>query len=184
MKYLALLRGINVGGKNPVPMASLKRCFEEAGFHKVSTYINSGNVIFEAPPTDDETLVTKVTAAVEKRFGWPIACAVISAPEFEDAMKRAPKWWNQDPTAKNNAIVVIAPATADQVMKTVGEAKPEYEKVAAAGPIIFWTTTFKDFNKTRYSKMVGTEAYQSVTIRNANTTLKLLALCQGKTSKI
>jgi uncharacterized protein (DUF1697 family) len=180
MKYLALLRGINVGGKHAVPMADLRQCFEGAGFAEVSTYINSGNVIFESATLADAALVQKVTAVLEQRFGWPIACAVISADEFAAAMEQAPTWWNQDPTAKNNAIFVIAPATTVQVMDIVGEAKSEYESVAAAGSIIFWTTTFANFNRTRYSRMVGTPAYHLVTIRNAHTTVKLLALCQAK----
>ncbi len=61
-------------------------------------------------------------------------------------------------------------------MEEVGEAKPEYEKIAAAGQIIFWTAPLQTFNRTRYSKIVGTTAYQYITIRNANTTRKLLEL--------
>ena len=52
MKYVALLRGINVGGNNKVSMTELKTCLEEAGFENVSTYINSGNVLFESEAND------------------------------------------------------------------------------------------------------------------------------------
>lgn len=62
-------------------------------------------------------------------------------------------------------------------MAEVGEAKPDYENVAAVHPIIFWSAPIKTFGRTRYSKIVGTKAYQSITIRNANTTLKLAELC-------
>jgi uncharacterized protein (DUF1697 family) len=61
-------------------------------------------------------------------------------------------------------------------MQEVGEAKPEYEQVAAYEPIIFWTAARATFGRTRYSKIVGTKAYQSVTIRNANTTRRLAEL--------
>ncbi len=77
MKFIALLRGINVGGKNKVAMAELKKCFEEAGFNNVMTYINSGNVIFESAQTDVSKLVRICEATVEKRFGFHVICSVI-----------------------------------------------------------------------------------------------------------
>jgi uncharacterized protein (DUF1697 family) len=175
MKYIALLRGINVGGNNKVAMSDLKLCFEACGYTSVSTYINSGNVIFESNETDEALLVQSIEAAIEKQFGFKVVVAVISADELSDSMKHVPKWWGTD-DSKHNAIFVIAPATAEQIMREVGEAKPEYEKVAAHGKIIFWTAPLKTFSRTRYAKIVGTKAYQSVTIRNANTTKKLLEL--------
>jgi uncharacterized protein (DUF1697 family) len=175
MKYIALLRGINVGGNNKVPMSELKACFEASGHINVSTYINSGNVIFESDETDETKLVRSCEAAIEKQFGFKVVVAIISAGELIDSMNHAPNWWDKG-DAKHNVIFVIAPATAEQVMNEVGESKPEYEKIAHHGKIIFWTAPLKTFSRTRYSKIVGTKAYQSVTIRNANTTKKLFEL--------
>lgn len=176
MKFIALLRGINVGGKNKVAMPELRACFEEAGFTNVTTYINSGNVLFETTHTDRVKLVAVCEEAIEKRFGFRIVCAVVSAPELKEALKQAPAWWGSG-DAKHNAIFVIAPKTVDEIMAEVGEAKPEYEKVAAYHPVIFWSAPLKTFGRTRYSTIVGTSAYQFVTIRNANTTRKLDELC-------
>lgn len=176
MKFIALLRGINVGGNNKVSMPELRQCFEEAGFKNVITYINSGNVIFETDTTNEATLVQICEQAIEERFGFRVVCAVISAVELRDALRHTPKWWGNDNTVKHNAIFVIAPKTTKDIMKEVGEAKPEYENVEAHGPIIFWSAPVETFNRTRYSKIVGTKAYQSITIRNANTTKKLLEL--------
>ncbi len=114
---------------------------------------------------------------MEKRFGFKIICAVISADALLLALKQAPKWWNKG-DAKHNAIFVIAPKKAEQIMSDIGEVKPEYEKVAAYHPIIFWSAPIETFSRTRYSKIVSTSAYQSVTIRNANTTQKLAELCR------
>lgn len=175
MKFVALLRGINVGGNNRVPMAELKVCFEKVGFKNVVTYINSGNVIFESTETRLKKLVDTCEEAIEKQFGFKVVCSVISASDLRDAVEHAPKWWNVG-EAKHNAIFVIAPKTADEIMQEVGEAKPEYEKVAAYGQLIFWSAPIETFSRTRYSKIVGSRAYQSVTIRNANTTLKLCEL--------
>ena len=177
MVYIALLRGINVGGNNKVSMAELKASFESLGFTNVRTYINSGNVIFESSITDKVALVTDCEAVIEQQFGFHVTCAVISANELRDALQQAPSWWDKNKADKQNALFVIAPATTAEIMQQVGEAKPEYEQIAAAGPIIFWTAPLKTFGRTRYSKIVGTTAYQSVTIRNANTTKKLLELC-------
>ncbi len=120
-------------------------------------------------------LVEECEAAIEKQFGFHVICAVIAAKELHSALKNAPSWWNTNDD-KHNALFVIAPATAKQIMDEVGEAKPEYEKVAAVEPIIFWSAPLKTFGRSRYSKIVGTKSYQSITIRNANTTMKLLEL--------
>lgn len=177
MKYIALLRGINVGGNNKVAMADLKSCFEKAGFTRVVTYINSGNVIFESKKTDTSKLVAICEQSIEEKFGFHVVCSVIAASELLSAMEHVPAWWNKG-DAKHNAIFVIAPKKADDIMQEVGEAKPEYEKVEAHHPIIFWSAPLKTFGRTRYSQIVGTKAYQSVTIRNANTTNKLAELCR------
>ena len=177
MKFVALLRGINVGGNNRVAMPELRACFERAGFSNVSTYINSGNVIFDSTQTDTAQLVVMCEAAIEKQFGFHVICSIVSANDLLDALKHAPSWWNNG-DAKHNAIFVIAPKSAEEIMTEMGEAKPEYESVAAYHPIIFWSAPIKTFGRTRYSKIVGTKAYQSVTIRNANTTNKLAELCR------
>jgi len=177
MKYIALLRGINVGGNNKVSMAQLKLSFEALGFENVKTYINSGNVIFDATELSVAKLVEQCEAVIEKEFGFHVVCSVISAKDLKSAITHAPEWWGLDDSDKHNAIFVIAPVTANEIMKTVGEAKPEYEKVEAYGSVIFWTAPFKTFGRSRYSKIVGTAAYKFVTIRNANTARKLAELC-------
>jgi len=176
MKYIALLRGINVGGNNKVSMAELKVVFETLGFVNVFTYINSGNVIFESDLHDKVALVVMCEKAIEKQFGFHVICSVILAKELLDALENAPSWWGIEDGVKHNALFIIAPATANEIIEEVGEAKPEYEKVAAVEPIIFWSAPLETFGRTRYSKIVGTKSYASVTIRNANTTKKLAEL--------
>ena len=176
MKYIALLRGINVGGNNKVAMVDLKQCFEELGFESVQTYINSGNVLFETKETDKASLVKKCETALEVRFGFVVICAVITAQELHNAVARAPEWWGADTSVKHNAIFVIAPASTQDIMQQVGEARPEYEHVAACEPIIFWSAPVETFSRTRYIKIVGSKCYKSVTIRNAIPTKKLVEL--------
>lgn len=177
MKFIALLRGINVGGNNKVAMSVLKTCFEEVGFTNVITYINSGNIIFESTLTDTDTLIEMCETAIEKQFGFRIICTVLSAEQLLESLKHAPKWWNQG-EAKHNAIFVIAPRKAEEITAEIGQVNPEYERVEAYHPVIFWSAPIKTFSRTRYSKIMGSKTYQSVTIRNANTTMKLAELCQ------
>lgn len=179
MRYIALLRGINVGGNNKVPMAELRAAFEQLGFERVSTYINSGNVFFDTEAANDEKLIATISQQLRKSFGFDIITMVISVDELRDALQNVPNWWGLPGTDKHNAIFVIAPVTPADIEQVIGAAKPEYEKIKAHGQVIFWTAPFKTFNRTRYSKIVGTSVYKSITIRNANTTRKLLELADA-----
>ena len=183
-KYIALLRGINVGGKNKIAMPLLKAALETAGFSEVATYINSGNVIFSTSNEDTVALQKICQQVIADTFQLEIAVAVISADELREALEHAPPWWDKNSEAKHNAIFIIAPATVDDVMKSVGEAKPEYEQVSGYGQVIFWSAPLATFSRTRWSKIVSTAAYDSVTIRNANTAKKLLQLSGHRQSPL
>lgn len=177
-RYIALLRGVNVGGNNKVAMPLLKTAFERAGFSKVSTYINSGNVLFSADDDDIMLLQERCRRAIMDMFGLNIAVAVISSNDLRKALEHAPPWWDNDCASKHNTIFVIAPADAESVIASVGASKPEYEQISHHGRVIFWSAPVKTFSRTRWSKIVSTPVYDSVTIRNANTTRKLLQLSQ------
>lgn len=177
IKYIALLRGINVGGKNPVSMKELKESLEENGFEKVVTYINSGNIIFSSDNSDVEFLKRKCEALILERFKLEISVVIISGGELIETLNNAPDWWDADNESKHNAIFVIPPTTVDEVIKEVGEAKPEYEKISISGRVIFWSAPLKTFSRTRWSKIVGKPVYNRVTIRNANTVKNLVKLC-------
>lgn len=177
MKYIALLRGINVGGKNRVPMKELQKCFLDAGFTGVQTYINSGNVLFEAEIESDEKTLQKVCQTIiQTSFGFPVAVAVISVQKLSQALRQVPECWGKDPQEKHNALFTIFPATAEEVIAEIGELHSEAEKVYCSAGIIFWSTSIQYYSKTKFSKIVGTKPYQKVTIRNANTTKKLVFL--------
>lgn len=178
VRYIALIRGINVGGNNKVTMSILKSELEKIGYKDVITYINSGNVIFSSNETNLEKLVYQHEKLLEDVFKVKTRVAIISVEEFHNAVKAAPIWWSkkEDEVVKHNALFIISPATAQEVIKQVGEAKPEYEKIAYAQHVIFWSAPLKTFGRTRWSKITNTSAYNSITIRNANTVNKLIQL--------
>ena len=178
-KYIALLRGVNVGGNNIVKMADLKDAFERQGFQNVVTYINSGNVLFDSE-LDGAAVKSDCERLLESSFGLKIPVGIISAAELRGALAHAPDWWNSDPKSRHNAIFVIPPMTAEAVCTQVGDIKPEYEKAAYHGKVIFWSAPLATFSHTRWSKVVQSkEAYNAITIRNANTALKLAELAGG-----
>lgn len=175
-KHIALLRGINISGKNKVSMPVLKTAFEEIGFLDVSTYINSGNVVFSSDIEDISELIRKCEAIIAKRFMLDIPVTIVSAKELADTLEHAPAWWGIDKESVNYAIFLIAPITMEEVFAAVGEIKPEYEQIAHYGNVIFWTAPLKTFSKARWSKIASSSVNNNVTIRNANTAKKLLQM--------
>ncbi len=142
----------------------------------MATYINSGNVFFSSEESNLELLKMKIETLLFEGFNLNLKVLIIAAEDILEALNHAPDWWDVDQTAKNNAIFVIPPMSAEQILEAVGESKPEYEKVGFYGQIIFWTAPLETFSKTRWSKVVKSSVYDSITIRNANTVKKLMAL--------
>ncbi|MBO0455047.1 DUF1697 domain-containing protein [Candidatus Enterococcus murrayae] len=175
-KYIALLRGINVSGKNKVAMPVLKNAFEEIGFSEVSTYINSGNVLFSSESEDKSELILKCEAVISERFDLTIPVAVMAVEDLAETVKHAPDWWGQEKETIHYAIFMIAPITVSDVFAAVGAPKMEYERIAHYGEVIFWSAPRKTFNKARWSKIASSSVNNHVTIRNANTVNKLLTM--------
>lgn len=88
--WIALLRGINVGGRNAIPMATLATTFESAGCRAVRTYIQSGNVVFCSSATSMESLRQSLGDAVEARFGFRPGILLLSEDEFRLAFSNNP----------------------------------------------------------------------------------------------
>lgn len=95
-RYIALLRGINISGKNKISMAELKNGFENLGFEEVKTYLNSGNVIFSCDEDDIEKLTGQIETVIKDQFGLDIPVFVIAKEKLEDILHNAPDWWGND----------------------------------------------------------------------------------------
>ncbi|QRN85717.1 DUF1697 domain-containing protein [Clostridia bacterium] len=175
-KYIAFLRGINVGGKNKISMSELKELFEQNGFQEVVTYINSGNIIFSSSNTDEEKLKEECERLISNKFQLNIPIFVISFHDLSTAFNNAPQWWGKDTDSKHNAIFIIPPIGVDEVFSLVGAIKPEYEKVDQYKRVVFWSAPIKTLSRTRWSRIVGSSVYGNITIRNARTVKKILQL--------
>lgn len=176
MKYVALLRGINVGGNNKVPMADLRDCLENVGLKNVRTYIQSGNVLFVSSEKGEAKLTTEMEQAIEKTFGFSVVVALFSQPEFEDIATNLPKDWLKNPEWKYNYLFLKKPTTAQEALDALGDQKTEIEYVKAGNGVLYQAMSIKLFGSTTASKMIGTPIYKRMTIRNHNTVQKLLEL--------
>lgn len=174
--YICLLRAINVGGKNRLPMAELKKVLEQAGCQDVKTYINSGNVIFRS---SRDNLQDFCQTLLKEQFGLSIACQILSAETLLVLAEQVPDWFNQSPDNKYNAIFTIAPWTSKDVIQRMPAIRDELEQLVTAEQVIFWTCAKKDFSRTSYSKLAAkADVYAMTTVRNGNTFFKLVGLAR------
>lgn len=160
-------------------MPELKAALEEQCFQNVLTYINSGNVFFDSDMSESDAKIT-CEAVVNSTFGLDIPIRITTAAELREVLDNAPDWWgNADDSIHHDAIFVISPTTVGEVCAKVGEPKPEYEKIACSMRVILWSASLANYSRTRWSKIAGNkEIRNTVTVRNANTTRKLLELAE------
>ncbi len=175
-RYVALLRGINVGGNNKIAMPALKECFEASGFAAVSTYINSGNVVFEAQKQKQDVLTRKVEEIVSDTFGLPISVVLRSRSQFARVVSDAPEGFGSEPAAfRYDVMFLKEPLTAREVMRTIALK----EGVDAAWPgtgVVYFSRLTARATQSRLNRIASMPVYKQMTIRNWNTTTKLAAL--------
>lgn len=175
MRYVALLRGINVGGKTLIKMADLRACAEELGLEGVATFIASGNLLFESPERSAAKLEAKLERALEKRFALPVKVVVLDRAAYRRIVDAIPKAWAGDKTLRANVAFVRRGTKAKEVVREL-EPDPAVEEVKAVTGAILWATKRDQVNRSVMRKLIGGAAYKELTVRNLNTTLKLQEL--------
>ena len=180
MKYIALLRGINISGKNKISMSELKKVLEENKYQNVVTYLNSGNVIFESNINDKEAIMQDIYNIVKDKFNLEIPIFIISALELEDILNNNPKWWGTDnKEIYDNLIFIIPPIKYEDVYNAIGEPKEDIEKIKEYNNSIFWSYDLKNYRKSNWwIKTASTYIKDNITIRTANTMRKILEICK------
>ncbi len=176
-QYLALLRGINVGGGNIIRMADLKACLEACAFQNVATFIQSGNVVFDAAGRDEAALTKKVETALSKAFSHYRARIVLCPhAKLKRVVGTAPKGFGGRPEKyRYDVIFLRAPLTASQAMESVSTREGVDE--AFAGPdVLYFSRLIAAAARSQLVRIVASPIYQDLTIRNWSTTTKLLAL--------
>ena len=175
MIYVALLRGINVGGKNKVAMPRLKRTFEEVGLTDVTTYINSGNVIFKDSRRKPATIISALEKAIEQDFGFQIKLLILDLAAIRKTIKALPDNWTNDNSMKCDVMFLWDGFDRKDVLDDL-KIKPDIEDVVYVPGAIIWRVDRPNVTRSGMIKLVGTELYKGMTIRNCNTVRRLAEL--------
>ena len=173
--YVALLRGINVGGRNLIRMPALKACFEDHGFENVSTYIQSGNVLFQSPDARSG-LTRRIEGMLAEAFDYVPTVVLRNRTQMRSIVERAPKGFGASPsTHRYDVIFLKEPLSANVAMMHVPRKQGVDEAHAGTGVLYFSRLTAKAA-QSRLSRIISSPIYPNITIRNWNTTNKLLEL--------
>ena len=177
-RYVALLRGINISGKNKVPMAELKKCFEALDFMDVKTCLNSGNVIFSGVDADVVELTDRIEHKIQGQFNLHIPVFVILREDLVDILQHAPDWWGTaDKEIYDNLIFIMPPANFQDVYDEIGEPKEGLEKIQEYKSAVFWSFSRKNYQKTNWwTKTASANIGSKLTIRTANTVRKIVRI--------
>ncbi|HLM17274.1 MAG TPA: DUF1697 domain-containing protein [Acidimicrobiia bacterium] len=174
-QYVTLLRGINVGGRNKVPMAELRSAFEDAGYTDVRTYIQSGNVVF-ASNAPRRSLEVDIEKMLERHLGYPLVVVIRSHAQLRSVVANAPAEFGAKPgTYHSDAIFLRSPLTATRVMKMV-KLREGVDQAWPGQGVVYFARLSAERTKSRMSSIVGTPEYANMTIRSWATTTKLLGL--------
>jgi uncharacterized protein (DUF1697 family) len=180
INYIALLRGINVGGNNMIKMNDLKILFEGLKFSEVKTYIQSGNIIFSDKKKDKAKLTGIIQKALLEKFNYDCPIILYNFDEYQNIINNIPKGFGTDQEKyKYDVWFLINKLTAEEVMKSV-RLREGVDKIYA-GPGVVYTSFLKEMaGKSYFSKIVQLPIYKNITIRNWNTTKKLYELTGQK----
>lgn len=172
-QYVALLRGINVGGNNPVSMAELREEFERLGFEDVATYINSGNVVFRGKREKADALAKRIESALTKRFKIDLKVVLLTASQLRAVVDAAPGsgGFGKD-THRSDVIFLRKPMTVKRAMGVV-ETKEGVDRAWEGKGVIYFCRLTAKATSSRMGNMVGTPEYGEMTIRSWGTTTKL-----------
>ena len=184
-RYLVLLRGINVGGKNKVPMAQLRQLLEDLGYSDVSTYIASGNVLLRSDRPAAE-IKERIEEALPKAFNLDselIAVRVLTRAQLRAVVRKRPKSFGDKPDKYHSDAIFLMGIDARTAMQ-VFDPRPGVDEVWPGTGVIYSQRLSAQRTKSRLGKIVGTPPYKSMTIRSWQTTLALLERMEAPEAEV
>ena len=176
MEYVALLRGINVGGTNKVVMSELREQVAGVGYTNVRTYINSGNLLFEAEASRED-VAQRVEDLLARRYDFPIRVALLTAQDYLEELHSLPDWWHGE-VARRDALFFTRGLDRAHVRERIEAMELGDEAVYFGEHAVFWGKfDEKSFLKTAYHKrLLREDFYRQVTIRSGSTVEKIAAM--------
>jgi uncharacterized protein (DUF1697 family) len=177
-RHVALLRGINVGGHNMIPMAALRTRFEALGFADVSTYIQSGNVLFTGRQEAREKLTARIERALSAAFGYESRVVVVSAQELGRVVEEAPAGFGTEPEEYRYDVLFVKPPL--QASEAMGEVELEagVDEAHAGTHAIYYRRLISRSKRSQLDRLLRRPIGRNLTVRNWNTTTKLLSQLQ------
>jgi uncharacterized protein (DUF1697 family) len=177
-QWVALLRGINVGGKNLIKMTELAACFEAEGFSRVATYIQSGNVLFTAAGTR-AALCRRIEAALGTTFSYRASVVLRTRAQLASVVERAPAGFGRQPAKfRYDVIFLKQPLTAAAAIDSV-RTREGVDQAYAGDGVLYFSRLIARASQSQLARITGMPVYQHMTIRNWNTTTKLLQLMEA-----
>jgi len=167
MKYIALLRGLNVGKEKRIDMKDLKRIFESLNFEKVSTYINSGNIFFETEK-EQKDLDQKVKEILKTEYALVIPTLIKTEEEIKYIANAIPEEWQNNSEEKTDVAYLFSEIDSEEILNEL-PFKREYIEVSYVKGALLWNVKRKNYNKSQLNKIIGHRLYQFMTVRNVNT---------------
>lgn len=177
MIYVALLRGINVGGNAKVEMPRLKQVFEGLGLGNVKTYINSGNVVFSDHGTTPATLTSNIEAAIEQEFGLCIHVIIRDIKNITALNKFIPQDWMNNSEMRTDVLFLWEEIDSPHILQHI-DINPAIENLLYEHGALIWNIAREHVTKGAGVKLIKTDLYKKMTERNINTVRKLLSLMQ------
>ena len=177
--FIALMRGLNVGGQNVIGKDDLVRCFADLGFDSVRTYIQSGNVLFRSEESRVATLTGAIEAALSERLSNRVRAVVLTRARYRAAVAAAPNGWGSDDDRKHNAAFTLRGVTPQRVIAQLPLPKEDIETVTAGPGVIFWSISQRHQTRTTWMKVAAAPVYQHVTVRNHRTVFRLRELLEA-----
>lgn len=175
--YVALLRGINVGGKNIITMDALRASFEALGYSSVRTLIASGNVVFEAGPGSSRRLEQQLERALAADHRFDATVVVRSREEYERMMTAIPPRWGNDKTRRHYVMFLRRTIDRAALVAELG-VNAEVEELRYVPGALLWSCRLDAVNRSKVRKVMARAIYRDMTVRNLNTTRKTWAVMQ------
>lgn len=174
MKYIALLRGINFGGNMIIKMSNLKAAVENSGFTNVSTYIQSGNIIFESYESDTGKIASKLENQLTRYLKFNLTIIVRNHRQFKKILSNVPTEWKKRQDMRCYIAFVKEPTAAEDVIREL-ELKEGIDSVKAGEGVVYMSTLLSGLAKSGFTKLINKKVYKDITMRNYNTCQKLFA---------
>lgn len=169
--FVALLRGVNVGGNNMISMSSLKKSFEEMGFAEVATYINSGNILFKTKENDARKLEKKIEKMLLQDYDLDSKVVIRTLPEMAKLVKSLPKNWN-NADWRYNVMFLRHSIDSEKLLDDL-PVKSDIEELVYRPGALLWSAKASEAARSNMVKIAARKIYKDMTVRNLNTTRKL-----------